>query len=189
MTNTDAKLHLSLEDGIFEISGSEAFVSEQIENFKDIILEALKTKERKSVSAVSAEPLSVHSIAPASLTEINSEAGTGENLFPNVLHFEGKEVTIMKTAPGSSTAKQALNTVLIYLWAKKSVGEEFVPAKVLRDMLKDHSCLDEKNFSANLSKAQEHILIIGKKAGLKSYKLSRPGIMKAKELLESLDGE
>ncbi|KGD64034.1 hypothetical protein Y5S_02802 [Alcanivorax nanhaiticus] len=191
MSNSEAKLHLSLEEGVFEISGSELFVSQQIENFKDIILEALQSKNKPSqdlprhnddfVPPPPAEPL-----APGE----KSEHGFDNKSFPRVLHIEDKDVKIIKRMPGTNNAKKSVNTALAYLWGKRSVGVEGVSFQEIRDLCEQQGCLDSKNFSATLQGAREYLIIDGKKgSSSKTCKLTLPGVERAEELLEDLNGE
>ena len=124
MSNSEAKLHLSLEDGVFEISGSELFVSQQIENFKEIILEALQNRNGDPVDVV--EPANGQKPPPADpIPEgAKSEHGFDKKSFPRVLHIEDKDVKIIKKMPGANNAKKSVNTALAYLWGKRSVGVE-----------------------------------------------------------------
>jgi hypothetical protein len=189
MSNSEAKLHLSLEDGIFEISGSELFVTQQIENFKEIILEALQSKnngfhEDKASSTV-APPAA--EVLPAGN---KSEHGFDDKSFPRVLHIEDKDVKIIKRMPGTNNAKKSVNTALAYLWGKRSVGVGGVSYQEIRDLCQNQGCLDSGNFSKAMKGAREHIIIEGKKgSSAMTCKLTLPGVERAEELLEDINGE
>lgn len=190
MSNSEAKLHLSLEDGVFEISGSELFVSQQIENFKEIILEALQNRKSESPDAedpaVRIEPPAADPISEGE----KSEHGFDNKSFPRVLHIEGKEVKIIKKMPGSTNAKKSVNTALAYLWGMRSVGVEGISYQDIRDLCQQQGCLDSANFAASMKNAREYIIIEGKKgSSAKTCKLTLPGVERAEELLEDLNGE
>ncbi|AZZ94462.1 hypothetical protein EUZ85_28625 [Hahella sp. KA22] len=190
MSSTEAKLHLSLEDGVFEISGSELFVSQQIENFKDIILESLHSRKHYTIET---NQLTKESAPPAAepLAEgAKSEHGFDKKSFPRVLHIEGKNVRIIKKMPGSTSSKKSINTALAYLWGKRSVGEEGISYQEIRDLCQQQGCLDSANFSATIKGAREYIIIEGKKgSSAQTCKLTLPGVERAEELLEDLNGE
>jgi hypothetical protein len=190
MSNSEAKLHLSLEDGVFEISGSELFVSQQIENFKDIILEALQSKGNTSPPNPSDSKFEdFPAVDPLPLGS-KSEHGFDSKSFPRVLHIEDKDVKIIKKMPGTNNAKKSVNTALAYLWGKRSVGVDEVSSQEIRDLCQHQGCLDSANFSATMQGAREHIIIEGKKgSSTKIYKLTLPGAERAEELLEDLNGE
>ncbi|MBE72397.1 MAG: hypothetical protein CMO07_17145 [Thalassospira sp.] len=189
MGNSEAKLHLSLEDGVFEISGSELFVSQQIENFKDIILEALSSKrerlDNRSTDVAIASPP-----AAAPLPEEEQVGGRIERKnYDRVFHIEGDHVRIIKKIPGANTAKKTVNTALAYLWAKRSVGAESVSSQEIRDVCEEQSCLDPSNFSATLRNAKEYLIVDGKRnSSDKVCKLTIPGVEQAEALLEGLNG-
>lgn len=191
MSNSEAKLHLSLSDGVFEISGSELFVSQQIDNFKEIILEALQNN--KNIT----EPTSLHNDepdAPPAADKLpaggKSEHGFDQKSFPRVLHIEDKEVKIIKRMPGTNNAKKTVNTALAYLWGKRSVGIQGVSYQDIRDLCQNQGCLDSGNFSSTMKGARELIIIDGKKgSSVQTCKLTLPGVERAEELLEDLNGE
>lgn len=191
MSNSEAKLHLSLEDGVFEISGSELFVSQQIENFKEIILEALQNRKGESLDDV-AEPTNGQKPPPADPIPEGgkSEQGFDKKSFPRVLHIEDKDVKIIKKMPGTNNAKKSVNTALAYLWGKRSVGVEGISYQEIRDLCQQQGCLDSANFAAHMKNAREYIIIEGKKgSSAKTCKLTLPGVERAEELLEDLNGE
>lgn len=189
MKNSEAKLHLSLEDGIFEISGSELFVSQQIENFKDIILEALSSKRERSDNRSTGVAIA----SPPAADPLPKEEQVGGSIerktYDRVFHVEGDHVTIIKKMPGTNNAKKTVNTALAYLWAKRSVGVEAVSSQEIRDVCEQQSCLDHSNFSSTLKNATEYLIVNGKRGSSdKLCKLTIPGVEQAETLLEGLNG-
>jgi hypothetical protein len=190
MSNSEAKLHLSLEEGVFEISGSELFVSQQIENFKEIILEALQSKNNNPKSDNCDESGESPPAAQSLSAGEKSEHGFDKKSFPRVLHIEDKDVKIIKKMPGTNNAKKSVNTALAYLWGKRSVGDENVSYQDIRDLCQQQGCLDSGNFATQMQGAREYMIIDGKKgSSSKVCKLTLPGVERAEELLEDLNGE
>ena len=189
MSNSEAKLHLSLEDGVFEISGSELFVSQQIENFKEIILEALQNRTSTTTNVASTPEERKPPAADPIQEGEKSGHGFDNKSFPRVLHIEGKVVKIIKKMPGANNAKKSINTALAYLWGPRSVGVEGISYQDIRDLCQNQGCLDSANFAATMQKAREYIIIEGKKgSSVKTCKLTLPGVERAEELLEDLNG-
>lgn len=189
MSNSEAKFHLSLQDGVFEISGSELFVSQQIENFKEIIQDALQTRKDELNVNLIEEDGSTPAAKPIENGE-KSEKGFDKKSFPRVLHIEDQAVKIIKMMPGANTAKKAINTALAYLWGMRSVGVDSVSYQEIRDLCQEQGCLDSGNFSSQMKSAREHIIIEGKRgSSAKMCKLTLPGVERAEELLEDLNGE
>ena len=190
MSSSEAKLHLSLEDGVFEISGSELFVSQQIENFKEIILEALQGKQSQGGVSLNEDDDQKTPAEESMGSDGKSERGAGKKSFPRVLHIEEKNVNIIKKMPGNNNAKKSVNTALAYLWGNKSVGIDGVSYQDIRDLCQKQGCLDSANFSSHMKGAREHIIIDGKKgSSAQVCKLTIPGEERAEELLEDLSGE
>ncbi|MCQ4243395.1 hypothetical protein, partial [Stutzerimonas stutzeri] len=179
--NNEAKIHLSLRDGTFEISGSENFVSQQIENFKDLILDSIRTP--------STPPYNLEKTSPQPTSqEVDQNSAPTAKVYNRVLHIEDKSVKIIKKVPGINNAKKTVNTALIYLWGCRSAGVNEVSLHDIRRLCQEQSCLDSSNFSSYISGAKELIIVEGKKgSSSKSCKLTIPGIEKAEELLESLN--
>ena len=174
MSDSEAKLHLSLKEGVFEISGPEHFVSQQIENFKEIILETLQNRRIKSdivnVGMVPPDPQGTK-LPPLDQQNLITK------YFPRVLHIQEKDVKIIKKMPGA-------------LWGKKSIGIEEVSFQEIRDLCEQQGCLDTKNFAAHMKGAREYIIVDGKKGSTaKTCKLTLPGMERAEEILEGLNGE
>ncbi len=189
MSGTEAKLYLSLTEGVFEISGSELFVSQQIENFKVPILQTIDTINTIQPPSPS-NRVENPSAAPGLSPGAKSEHGFDKMSFPRVLHIEDKEVKIIKKMPGANNAKKSVNTALAFLWGKRSVGVEDVSFQEIRDLCQEQSCLDSTNFSTTMKNARELIIVEGKKgSSAKTCKLTLPGVERAEELLEDLNGE
>jgi hypothetical protein len=187
MSDSEAKLHLSLKEGVFEISGPEHFVSQQIENFKEIILETLQNRRIKSdivnVGMVPPDPQGTK-LPPLDQQNLITK------YFPRVLHIQEKDVKIIKKMPGANNSKKTINTALAYLWGKKSIGIEEVSFQEIRDLCEQQGCLDTKNFAAHMKGAREYIIVDGKKGSTaKTCKLTLPGMERAEEILEGLNGE
>jgi hypothetical protein len=154
-------------------------------------LEALQNKNSNTVNSSGGEesvdaPPAAQSLPAGS----KSESGFDNKSFPRVLHIEDKDVKIIKQMPGTNNAKKSVNTALAYLWGKRSVGDENVSYQDIRDLCQQQGCLDSSNFAAHMQGAREHMIIGGKKgSNAKTCKLTLPGVERAEELLEDLNGE
>lgn len=186
MSDSDAKLHLSIKDGVFEIAGSELFVSQQIENFKDIIIDGLKNQDPASMGQITSNT-SEHNVININDKE---EIIPLENPYPRVLHIEDQKVRIIKKIPGTTNSKKMVNTALAYIWGNRNIGIETVTLQEIRDVCQEQGCLDSPNFAKVLKGAKESIIIDGKKGSNSQIcKLTIPGVDNAEELLESINGE
>ena len=189
MGNSEAKLHLSLEDGVFEISGSELFVSQQIENFKDIILEALSSNREWSHNKSTDVAIASPPVAEPLPQEEQVGGSVAQKKFDRVFHIEGEDVKIIKKIPGSNNSNKTVHTALAYLWAKRSVGIASVGYHEIRDVCEEQGCLDSSNFSSTLKNAKEYLIVDGKRSSSdKNCKLTIPGVEQAEALLEGLNG-
>lgn len=112
-----------------------------------------------------------------------------ENKFENVLDVANNKVHITATIKGGSNAEKTINTALVYLWGKsKFLGQEWAEAKEIRQLCEEQACLDPTNFSAQMKKKKEFFLIDGiKGSNTKKYKLTKPGVIAAEDLLGKLN--
>jgi len=185
MNNTETRLKISIKNGEFELSGSESFVSQQIENLRDIIHSALQSVHCANEKAQTVTASNEHPSAPATSNKISPT----QNAYINVLHIEDDKVSVIKAMPGSSNAKKTVNAALIYLWGKKSMGVDTVPFKEIRNLCSTLGCLDSANFSSHMSSAKQFIIITGGKgSSSKTCKLTVPGVNEAERLLSELNG-
>tara|TARA_R110002096_G_scaffold436009_1_gene665083 strand:- start:58335 stop:58877 length:543 start_codon:yes stop_codon:yes gene_type:complete len=180
MSNSEAKLHLSISEGVFEISGSELFVSQQIENFRDIILKGLMDTKSIEENTLTLKP------------NENTDSVKKENCknYPNIFHIEENEVKIIKKMPGNNNAKKSVNTALAYLMAMRTLGVDEVPVQDIREQCQEQGCLDANNFASSIKNVKEFIILKGEKgSNSKTCKLTVPGIDQATSLLEEINGE
>ena len=177
--NEQAKISLNIRGMSLEITGSEQFVSEQIEHFRGAIQNALKETpvEEETPPEDGTEP------PPAPHKE-----PTEAPKYTNVLHVEDGKMNILKIVPGSTTSKKAVNTVSIYLWAKRNAGVDSAPFSELRDVCQGQGCLDGPNFASTIKSARPWIIVEGTRKAEKA-KLTVPGVEHAKKLLEQLNAD
>ncbi|NGP90256.1 hypothetical protein [Fodinibius halophilus] len=175
-----AKLRLSLKNGEFEISGSEEFVTEQIQNFKDIIEESIENYS----------PEVQQNIAPPSQGVQANQNGENKNKgidnYKTLYDFNDEEIKILKRIPGNSKRERMVNAALLFLHAKKLKFDEEVAAfSNIRTVCEDHGFLDSKNFSAALNDANELLNCSGSGRSQEA-KLTFPGEQAAEDLAKEL---
>ena len=184
MSDNHARIKISLKDGEFELSGSELFVSQQIDSFRELIVDSLKDKnfELKTDHQNSIPELPV-------FTEVKDavETSNGNNAqsYPRIFHVDDDKISIIKRAPGNNNARKSINTALLYLWASKSMGIKEVTFSEVRDLCKEQGCLDGANFSSHMKSAKEYIIVEGSGKSQK-MKLTLPGSEKVEELISEM---
>lgn len=184
MSDNNAKIRISLKDGEFELSGSELFVSQQIDSFRELIVDSLKDKQFDlKTPNDSAPPLLTEPAETPTDESKNDEISARE--YPRIFHVEEDKISIIKKAPGSNNAKKSVNTALLYLWATKSIGVNEVTYSEVRDLCKEQGCLDSSNFSAQMKSAKEYIIVEGS-GKFQRMKLTLPGKEKAEELITAM---
>jgi len=178
MENIVAKIRVSLREGLLDIEGSEEFVSKQIENFKDLVLKIPTMPPRQLTDSPNpqAPPLiSVDAPAPSAFLPI----------YQNAISIDGGTVKILKSIPGTDKANKMVNAAIMYLFCKTLLGENGASFKEIRQLCKDHGCLDGSNFAKKLRAKKEWLII--ENEGL--VKLTVPGKKQAQILVEQLSTE
>lgn len=174
MNNENAKVHISLRDGVLELEGSEDFVSKQLTTLQPLIQKAFEN----------APPP-----APASHAkhgQENSGSGTTLSDYENLFAEADGKVQILKTLPGSGKAGKTANAALLLAFANSLMGNETTPTKDVRDVCSAHACLDKSNFAQTLKNQNQHLIVTGSGSAL-SIKLTVPGKKKAQELAAELN--
>lgn len=176
MEDQVARISISLKDGAFEITGSEKFVSEQIELFKEIILKKFhqEPEELPHANALKENIITAKVDPP-------SESVTD---YSNIFEEHDGKIAILIKVPGKSKQEKTTNTALIYLFAKSISGITDVPFQEIRHACGQQACLDSVNFASTM-KSIKNILISGHGKS-KTAKLSVPGKEDAQKLVQHL---
>jgi hypothetical protein len=191
MSENNAKIRISLKDGEFELSGSELFVSQQIESFRELIVESLKDKKFELNAPVPKSLSSGESISsevPEILSPPPIGGLTGKTVddFQNVFHSDENGIKIIKKAPGSNKQAKSITTALMYLWAVNSIKPTEVRFSEIRDLCQNQGCLDSANFATHMKSTKEHIIVEGKGKS-QTCKITIPGKERALQIIEDLN--
>ena len=184
-----ATITINWADFDIEISGSEEFVSNEIEAFREVILEKLSGSEYRVHLQDEAVPdSSANTVVSQHSSEGGRRSGNGQGSYPHVYSIEDTEVTLLlNEIPGTSNREQTVNLAVLYLYGKTFAGIEEVSADELRDIAKEYGVFDASNFSGNL-KSDKRVLHITKQSShTYTIKLTRPGRERAKEVIRQLE--
>ncbi len=165
-----------------EIEGSEDFVSKQIENLKDIITKLPSATPPPAPVFQAQTQLTNGQTTSTVVAALSQDAAK----YVNVISVDNGVVKVLKGIPGADNAKKMINAALLYLFGKNLAGQEEASFKELRQVCKDHGCLDETNFAKKLKVEREWIIVTG---GGKSQvaKLTVPGKRQAQTLADQLN--
>jgi hypothetical protein len=175
--NEQAKFSVQVGTKIIEIVGSEAFIETQIDRFGKAIDEILGDLP----------PQEAHTTAPEN-NDVLDGSEQSRTKYPNALHIDEDRVQILKSVPGNTIAKRAVDTAVVYLWGKRAAGVGSISFTELRDICRDSGCLDETNFSKHMKGARSWIIVEGVKgSSAKTCRLTLPGVAHAEEVLAQLN--
>ena len=173
-----AKIIISVSEGKFEISGSEKFVSTQIENFKELITKSVNQPKIVQPKATAIPEMEIEPASPPSSIQSNT------NLDDSIYVEDEDLIRIICDIPGKTNAEKTLDVALLYANARKIQGQENTIVEEIKTVCSNHACLDKKNFSTHIKKGDPKLYIDKGSGGARSIKLNRPGIKKAEEIIE-----
>lgn len=175
-----------------EISGSEEFVTTQLETFKELIQTSYQAiLENKSIISQNPESTEIIRKETVPALEIQPytdfEDVTNKSLdYSNVLVILQDKIQIIADLPGDSKAKQMINCILLFLWAKLQKGEEVLTFTEVREFCQYYGVLDSANFAMYMDKNKKYFMLSGDMRN-KTIRLIHPGIKEAERLITELN--
>lgn len=185
MGESEARFHVSLGSGTFEVSGSQEFVEGQIEKHSETLLDMINKLRHSSAGVKNSSGNSELSTGTRTTDKGGNNGSDVSNPFGNVLAFDDGKVTIITSIPGKNSKEKTINAALLYLLGKDALGENKASFKEIRQVCEDHGFLDSANFAKSLKSEKSRFIFSG---GPRSQgaKLTVPGTKEAKELAEKL---
>ena len=170
----EARIRISLEEGVFELEGSESFVTAHIEKFADAIQSRLKANS--------------HRAQPKAMSNTTRPKGpeTDTSGLDEIFAATETGVQILKDIPGDSKAEKTVNAAKLLLYGlgvfkqKDTVLFEEVAA-----VCKAHGFYDSNNLAANL-KEEKEMFVFGGSGKKQTLKLTVPGTKTTAKLVEDL---
>lgn len=184
-----ARFRYSAQEGVLELEGSEDFVSKHFEQLDDMVRTIGRHITAEKKAELSIQGSGQGNLPAADAGGSSGAAGGGDAAAANSIakhpaffsEINGK-LKIVADVPGDNKKAQSTNLAILYCYGSSLMGEEQVKSKDIREVAKEHGCLDEGNF-ASIFADKTIFLSDGVKGGNKDIKLTQPGTKKAKELL------
>jgi hypothetical protein len=182
----EARVRVSLSDGVLEFEGSEGFVTGQVEKFTKVIQAALAggrpiaddaatgngggTTDAGSNRGADTQPAASAPPAPdAGLKDIFEATDTG--------------VQILKALPGSNKAAKTVNGAKLYLYGLQALQQRDTALFAeIKNVCKAHGCYDSHNMAAYL-KGDQASFVFGGRGKRQTVRLSAPGLHGIAELI------
>jgi len=176
MADETASFHINLKSGELTFSGSEDFVTAQIEENRDVIDKMLSQLQE-------AELAKTHENAGDRSS--GSERPEDMPPFPNVFGVSDDKVSVIADVPGSTDKDKTINLTHLYLLGKSLLlNEETADFDEIREACKEHGCYNSSNFSTYVKGAK---VITNGTDRSQSAELTHPGKEKARALAEELN--
>jgi hypothetical protein len=178
-----AKLRVSDKD--IEISGSEAFVSEQISKLEGLFTRFINDIRYPNTSALMAlnheshkKPLEIEDDV-----EFIDYEMLKSNKYENVVAVNGGTIQVLTDIPGESLKQRMINLILIYLFLKAQENKLTIHFSELKSFCERHAEIDKSNFSRIMAGQKRFFLI----SSDNKVTLTVPGRKEAQNLLSSLN--
>jgi hypothetical protein len=176
----DAKVRVSLKDGLIEIEGDELFVEKQLDAFGELIRAAL-SRTPKAPLAPDDEPAADKNIKSPAARQPD------KNSYPYVFDFTDDKVTVViERIPGETDKDKMVNASLLCIFGHEALGQQEVSFDALKELCEQHKCLITAKFSQYL-KEEGRYFLFGGTPRKQTAKLSVPGRDKAKTLAAELN--
>lgn len=177
--SNEARFYLSIKDGVFEISGSELFVSQQISAFKEVIDNTI-SHQKTQIENIP------YNMASETLIEISQGTTDSSIDHSRILDLSGEKTRIIKSIKGSNTAEKVRKVALLYLRGEEFKNRQDIPFSEVRDLCRDQGCLDS-NFSSIVKSNKALFIVDGVSGGNKTFRLTLPGREEADKLIQELN--
>jgi hypothetical protein len=186
--NTITKARIDLKQGLIELEGSEAFVSDHLEKY----FEFIKTSSN-ILDCLESQSLPTEKVDQTSMPQNNDQDryiklfGVTKEEINNLVDIGESEFRIITTKIKGTTAERQMNYCLLYCLTNEFFGKPKTEFKELRELCEYFSCYDSTNFSTYLTKRKGIFIIDGEKRSQnKTVRLSAPGKEEAKALIKQL---
>ena len=168
---SDARVRVSLTDGVIEFEGSETFVASLVDKFGGVIRTALGGEQLD----VNEEPAASAPPAPDdSLGDIFAETDDG--------------VQVLKLLPRANKASRTVMLAKLYLYGLRKLKQrDTAMFGEIAQVCRAHGCFNSHNMAAYL-KADRESFIFGGKAKRQTLKLSGPGMEGTEALIARIRG-
>jgi hypothetical protein len=170
---SEARVRVSLTDGVLEFEGPETFVSGLVEKFIQVIETALAgdpSGDAKPAAAIGQHVVRAPTAPEVALQDLLAATDTG--------------VQILTTVPGSTKAQRAVNLAKLYLYGLQVLKQrDTAPFSEIGRACKAHGCYHSHNMAAYL-KGDRASFVFGGHGKHQTLKLSAPGLEGIAALIE-----
>ena len=182
----EARVRVSLSDGVLEFEGSESFVTSQVEKFTRIIQAAL-TGERPIADDAAAD--SRGGTTDAGSNGVGGDTQPAASTPPShdvelkdIFEATNTGVQILRPLPGSSKAEKAVNGAKLYLYGLQALKQRDTALFAeIKHVCKAHGCYDTNNMAAYLKGDQA--FVFGGRGKRQTLRLSGSGLDGMAELI------
>ena len=177
----EARVRVSLTDGVLEFEGSESVVTNQVEKFTKIIQAALAGERPIADDAAGGD--SGTTDASGDTQPAASAPPAPDVELKDIFEATNTGVQILRPLPGSSKAEKAVNGAKLYLYGLQALKQRDTALFAeIKNVCKAHGCYDSANMAACL-KGDQASFVFGGRGKRQTLKLSAPGLHGTAELI------
>lgn len=173
---SESKVRISLNDGLIEFEGSEAFVTAQVATFSEVIRSGLLRARPAGAGVVRQE------------TEEENKLPEDRSVPEELLQIFAKNaegaLQILVDVPGSNGPEKTTNAAKLYLFGLQELcGKSVALFEEIKDVCKAHGFYDSGNMAGYL-KADKQSFVFGGSGKKQTLQLTVPGKSSARKLVD-----
>lgn len=181
MENQNASIKVSVSEGLIEITGSETFVTSQIDNLKELLKELKESKVKIKPQNSGGE-----GDKKKKLDDGLNPGATLEDMDDIYVIDDDKIKIICDEIPGNDKLNKTLHVALLYAFASKKLGKDEANVDLIREVCVEHGCLDAGNFSTHIRNGNPQYYIDKGTGKARTIKINKPGEKKALEIIDKI---
>jgi hypothetical protein len=184
---SEARVRVSLTEGMIEFEGPEKFVADLVNRFSGVIQTALVGEPPDEAEGADASSdLDEPQPAATSVDAVASPPPSRGDAFNDIFAATETGVQVLRVLPGSNKAVRAVNLAKLYLYGLKALKQRDTAFFAeIAHACRVHGCLDSHNMSASL-KAHHASFVFGGRGKRQTVSLSAPGIEETTALIARL---
>ena len=176
---SEARVRVSLADGVLEFEGPEKFVADLVEKFTGVIQTALVGETPEATTPAGAEASGNSAAktqhAAATVAPTVSAPPPPEVAFNDIYAPTAAGVQVLRSLPGSTKAVRTVMLTKLYLYGLQALKQRDTAFFAeIRRACKAHGCLDAKNM-ATVLKGHRTSFVFGGTGKQQTIRLSAPG--------------
>ena len=184
---SEARVRVSLTEGLLEFEGPEKFVADLVEKFGSVIQKALAGESPETNDVAAAQTVADDARPVVATVEHRASVPpTPDEALNDIFAATATGVQVLRTFPGSTKSARAVNLAKLYLYGLQALRHRDTASfSEIARVCRTHGCYDANNMAASL-KADWTSFVFGGTGKRQTIKLSAPGMERTEALISEI---